>query len=582
MKFNKIIIGGFIAFSAMFTACQNDLLEKYPLDQVSSAAFLKQPSDMEIYMNQFYSNALFPLNQILYGQQQSVPYREGGDDYNSDNQVNGATIDTRLQGTNTVSYSRGRTWNFADIRSINYFFDNYKKSKAPFDDYKQYVGEAYFFRAVMYFQLLQTFGDVPLITTTLETTSPELFEQRSPRNSVADKIISDLDSAVLLLSDVKNDGCSRINKWIALTFQTRVALYEGTWEKYHAGDPFGVSNSQPEKYLNKVVEAAKTMMNSGKFDIYSTGKPTSDYGSLFTLRDYSTNKEVLFWKKYSIPLQIYNNKNYFSEFPNSRTLTKGLADSYLCNDGKPITDNPLFGGYNSLTTEMANRDPRFYQTIFTPDAPWEVSGTDVTNWSYVYERLNTVRDYNVPTGYVPRKGYDPLMIYHHTNFEETPAIYYRYAEVLLNFAEAKAELGTVTQADIDISIKKLRDRVGMPNLNLSSITTDPKWDFPSLSPVINEIRRERRVELATEGFRWPDIARWAAADELIVGKRPKGFSVAQVIAPSPYPIDTDGFLDPFKTAMPSGYGFKVGRDYLNPIPESELMLNPKLVQNPGW
>src|SRR5690606_12943119 len=145
----------------------------------------------------------------------------------------------------------------------------------------------------------------------------------------------------------------------------------------------------------------------------------------------------------------------------------------------------------------------------------------------------------------------------------------------------KAELGSLTQNDVDITIKKLRDRVGMPNLVLSSITVDPFWNFPSLSPVINEIRRERRVELVAEGFRWDDIARWAAADELIVGKRPKGFLASQV-SQNPFSVDQNGFLDPFQQALPNGYRFKLDRDYLSSIPESEIVLNPDLTQNPGW
>jgi starch-binding outer membrane protein, SusD/RagB family len=578
MKLSKIIIVCFIASSAIFNACQKDMLEKYPLDQVSSADFMKQPNDLKIYMNQFYNDELFPA---VYGQILNNPYRGGADDFDSDNQINGASIDTRLQGLRTVSYVGRVTWDYSYVRKINYFFDNYKKCTGDFKYYQQYVGEAYFFRALIYFQLMQTFGDVPLLTTTLQTNSPELYEPKTPRNIVADKIISDLDSAAIYLSDVKNDGCSRISKWIALAFQTRVALYEGTWEKYHATDAFKVSTPQPEKYFNKVVDAATTMMNSGKFDIYSTGNPTSDYVDLFNLRNYSTNNEVLFWKKFSTALSINNNRNYSLEYPNNRSITKELADAYLCSDGKPIAGNPLFSGYNSITDEMKNRDPRFYQTIFTPDATWMIDASGTKYWTDVYAKLNSATNYNAPSGYVSHKGYDPLMTNHSLNYEETPSIYYRYAEVLLNFAEAKAELGTITQADIDISIKKLRDRVGMPNLNITSIVNDPKWDFPTLSPIINEIRRERRVELANEGFRWPDIARWAAADELIVGKRPKGFKGSQ-ISSTVFPVDEDGFLDPFKVSLPSGYGFVLNRDYLNPIPQSELVLNPKLLQNPGW
>jgi hypothetical protein len=177
--------------------------------------------------------------------------------------------------------------------------------------------------------------------------------------------------------------------------------------------------------------------------------------------------------------------------------------------------------------------------------------------------------------------YNPDVRFHVQQYEETPSILYRYAEVLLNYIEAKAELGSITQNDIDLTIKKLRDRVAMPNLILANISVDPNWDFPALSPIINEVRRERRVELVGEGFRWNDIARWAAADELIVKKRPKGFLASQ-IAQNPFPVDQNGFLDPFKNAIPNGYGFKVNRDYLSPIPENEIVLNPKLNQNPGW
>src|SRR5690606_866739 len=186
-----------------------------------------------------------------------------------------------------------------------------------------------------------------------------------------------------------------------------------------------------------------------------------------------------------------------------------------------------------------------------------------------------------PTGYVIQKGYNPNMEYHVQQYEETPSILYRYGEVLLNYAEAKAELGELTQQDLDKTINLLRKRVGMPDLEIGNISPDPNWSFPDLSPMINEIRRERRVELMAEGFRWDDIARWAAADELIIGQRPKGFKAAQ-LEKNPFTVDSEGFLDPFQKAIPNGYGFVEGRDYLSSIPGSEIVLNPDLTQNPGW
>lgn len=573
MKNIKIIIGA-LAF-LMLSACEKNFLDRKPLDQVGASDYFKAPKDLETYVNQFYNNASFPISSGY------------GLDYNSDNAV-ATNFDGRLAGTRTLDGAGAIS--FSRVRSVNYFFDNYKRieGNAAFDNYKQYVGEAFFFRALIYFDLLKGWGDIQWFTSVPGTESPELLQQRDPRNIVADNIIKDLDSAALYLQAAKTDGASRINKWIALLIQSRVALYEGTWEKYHAGDPFGVASPQPEKYFNKAVEAATKVIESGVYTLYSTGSPNTDYYDLFSKqRSYATNTEVMFWKRFDNGLgkgeeAFRREVNYTQRNPYEHSQTKELADSYLCTDGKPISGNPLFKGYTNIGFEMQNRDPRYFQTFGMPGQPYkiELDGA-VTNYEALYAILNQgVQNYS-PSGYVLRKGYDARVQYQIPQYEETPGIIYRYGEVLLNFAEAKAELGTITQDDIDKSIKLLRDRVGMPNLTLSAIAADPAWDFPTLTPIINEVRRERRVELASEGFRFDDIMRWAAADELIIGKRPHGFKAAQ-LAVNPYPVGADGFLDPYQQKLPAGYGFKIGRDYLNAIPKDQLLLNPALVQNPGW
>ena len=556
------------------TACDDDFLNLYPLDAISDVNYFTTPEDLETYMNSFYSTTYF------------AKYPNHGADFNSDNQV-GTNVNTRLQGTRVVATSG--SIGFGWIRRVNYFFDNYKKVEEGYEleDYQQYLGEAHFFRALSYYTMLQQYGDIQWITHELKTDSPELYNPRDSRDLVATNIIASLDSAAMYLTADKTRGQGRVNRWMALLIQSRVALFEGTWQKYHANTPFGVPNANPEKYLQKAADAALELIESGVYGIYSTGNPESDYYDLFALQDYYNNSEIMFWREYNNELSrgsssFTNDRNHRMEFPNNNSITKELADSYLCIDGRPISTSPLFQGHNSLSDEMENRDPRFYQNIATHDRVWRIhrDGT-VEYWGEVYDRLNSNAAHNSPAGYINIKGYNPDMNYHVQQYEESPGIIYRYAEALLNYAEAKAELGQITQTDIDISIKELRDRVGMPNLDLSNIPHDPNWDFPDLSPIINEIRRERRVELAVEGYRWDDIARWAAADELIVGKRPTGFLASQ-ITEVPFPVNDDGFLDPFKNAMPNGYGFDVNRDYLNSIPLTEMVLNPNLTQNPGW
>jgi len=577
MKNIKYTMGLFIMI-IMSTSCEKDFLDKKPLDQISSAVYFRKASDLELYMNSFYQPHL-----LEYG-------GDGGENYSqlifladrgTDNFI-GESFDERFNGSRVVP-SSGGGWNYDNVRRINYFFENYRKCEDVFESYKHYVGEAYFFRAMIYFLLVKQFGDVQWYDKVLSTDSEELYDPRTPRNVVVDHILTDLDSAAVYLDEASRDGGNRLDRWSALTLQSRVALYEGTWEKYHAGTVFGVQNPDPDKYLNKAALAASEVINSGVFTIYTTGNPDEDYYNLFDIHDYSGNSEVILWKKFDKGLGIINYRMVLGAWPRGQGITKGLADSYLCTDGLPIALSPLFQGHNTLQEVSQNRDPRFKQTIFTPDAPYAFGGEVFADWNEgMFSKLFETPDFSSPTCYIMRKGTTVDLSKQNYGGEDEPIILFDYAEVLLNYAEAKAELGTITQEDIDISIKPLRDRVGMPNPDLASIAIDPNWDFPSLSPIINEVRRERRIELACVGFRWDDLARWAAADELIAGKRPKGSAFGSSFPLNPFEDDPDGFMDPYMNQVPNGYGFRLDRDYLDPLPQSELTLNSNLTQNPGW
>ncbi len=267
----------------------------------------------------------------------------------------------------------------------------------------------------------------------------------------------------------------------------------------------------------------------------------------------------------------------------------------MCKDGLPTSVSPLYKGDNTTLNLVTDRDPRLTQTIYVPDGKHIITSNQpggIANILFTVPVMTGGGEAANITGYQMYKGHQPdYMQQFAGEVGITALIFFRYAEVLLNYAEAKAELGTITQSDLDISINKLRDRVGMAKLMMGAITPDPKWIFPALSPIINEVRRERRVELAIEGFRRDDIYRWAAADELIIGWKPKGAKRDQFNGLVPaadlakYPVDANGYIEFYKNvaALATGYKFKQDRDYLAPLPSDQLIINPKIApQNPGW
>jgi starch-binding outer membrane protein, SusD/RagB family len=568
--------GIILLVSATLSCSDDEYLTKTPLDAISDADFWKTPNDLKLYVNQFYT--------MLPG----FPGWGGGylwDDNNSDN-MHAALYNARLAGLATIT-SENSNWNYSRLRSINIMLEQYQRVDAPKSQIDPIVGEAYFFRAYFYFNQVRNYGDVPWIDKPLTADSEELFGTRTARNVVVDNILSDLDKAISMLSPRATATGNRINKESAILFKSRVALYEGTWEKYHNGTAFGVQGSNGQKYLEQSAAAARQLIDLNSIQIYSTGKVTTDYQRLFNSTDLASVSEAILWRKYSATLSLSHNLQYYIPLAGGATgLTKSLVNNYLCLDGKPISTSPLYQGDQSLENIVANRDYRLRQTMWIKDDTLEIVG-GVVKTTFIKPALDIGGEHRNTTGYQLKKGGDPasegIRINHRS---ETAPIIFRYAEALLNFAEAKAELGTITQADIDLSINKLRTRVGMPGLKISEIENDANWDFPNLSHVINEVRRERRVELACEGYRLDDLLRWRAHG-LIVGKRPKGAKFNQTQFPNMVIgqnilLDDNGYIDHLQTALPGGWGFKPERDYLLAVPPNEITLNSKLTQNPGW
>ena len=563
-------------------------MERSPEVNISDGEFWKTKNDLKLYTNNFYNNFL-PSYQGFFTQ---GIYGLDADD-GTDNMVHLNFNGQILNGERLVPSSGGgwSTSEWGRIRNVNYFLQNYTKSTENFEVIKEHVGEAHYFRALLYFDLLKKFGNLPWIDKALTPSDVDfLTAPRVSRGIIADNILADLDKAVLYLPSKGGSSSNRVYREVAMALQARIALYEGTWEKYHAGTVFGVAGSNGDKYLTKAATVAKAIMDSGYFDLDNkTTGSNRGYWSLFNQSNYDSSKEIMFWRRYDVASNFTNRWAQYGRLGTGKGLTKSLVDDYLCIDGKPIGSSSLYQGDATLIDIVKNRDPRLNQTVCVNDNLHPRTNNrpgGLPNEEFTNPIVDQATEDNCSTGFQRYKGTDPNYVKQFNGMGDAGLIFFRYAEVLLTYAEAKAELGTITQADLDLSINKLRDRVQMPNLVLGSIVTDANWGFPALSPIINEVRRERRIELAVEGFRHDDIWRWAAADELIIGKKPLGAKKAQWVGVpniNIYNTNIDGYVEPYKNvgAMATGYKFRADRDYLLPIPLNQITL-AGYTQNPGW
>ena len=558
-----------------FNSCDEDLLDKTPMDEISEPDFWKTEGDLELYLNGLYD--IFPM----WGGSGAAPSKDLGTDIVIESQEWwGSSWTPMLDGVQGVPTSGGG-WNWSQVRSVNYFLENAINAETG-DLIEHYIGEGYFLRAWVYFELLKGFGDLPIITQVIDVGDEDiLYGPRSPRSEVVDFILDDLDMAISKMEFASKVGPGRLNKDAATLFKARVCLFEGTWEKYHEGTVFaGATNGTA--LIQEAADEALAVITQGNYSIYTTGNTDLDYFEMFVDLDLSTNSEVILWKQYAAASYTESSGNSMWNHPNTQGMTLGMTKNYLCKDGLPISVSPLFVGDDSLEVLEINRDPRLENSVMVPG---ELDFVSLTGDSSFYEVPYMVR---CPTGIALQKWrVDWLEPERNGRTWFVPYIHIRFAEALLIYAEAKAELGTLTQADVDMTINELRDRVGMPHLDIGSITPDPDWPdygYP-LTDALYEIRRERVVELFGEGNRMDDLLRWRAIGSLFIGTRPIGTMYTESIKEL-YPnekVNEDGFLDPFRDYLNGGaYGFNVDRDYLWPLPTNELTLNPNLDQNPGW
>ncbi len=555
MKNKYILYTAFLIVTA-FASCKKEaFLNRYPLSSISPQNFFTNETDLKLYCNQYYSH--LPVQNFLDA------------DDNSDDKAP-QSINSFLAGTYTIPTSAsGTSWDFSFIRTCNFFLANYSKANINDSIKNIYVGETLFFRAMDFWNKVKTFGDVPYINTYITDTSKSiLYGSRMPHKQVMDSVLNDINFAIAHLPSPANAEDGRLNNMQALALKARVCLWEGTYRKY-----FGVGDET--SYLQAASNAAEQIMNSGLYSIYTTGHPQTDYYNLFIQQELKGNPEAIMSMRY-LPVVLTNGIDR-SLGEAGDGYSKDFVRTFLCSDGLPTSLSPLYKGDDSLDAEVKNRDPRLKQQIATRGFDF-LAGDTIS-----LPRIGTTV---TSTGYQPIKGRSPNIADWNANASTLDFFIFRYAEILLIEAEARAELGTCTQDVLDNTINKLRDRVGMPHMIIANLVKDPKSDFPNVPVLIDEIRRERRVELGSEGFRFDDLHRWHAGTlinnpETILGIKLLP-SVREEYPPtqvSGIVTNADDYIQVYPNITARQWNDKM---YLYPIPIQELTLNHNLQQNPGW
>jgi starch-binding outer membrane protein, SusD/RagB family len=594
MKKHIKILSLAVLAAILSVSCNDDFLDRIPLDQISNESFWETENHLMVYNNSIYHIARNERSTpILVGHDEGFESQARGYLF-----MDGYADNTGPRHTRQDFYARKRAgkhaipgspeifgfkgWNF--LRAINVGLANYGKASVSEEVRNKYIGEARLLRAWFYADKVSKFGNVQWVDRELNIDNEEiLYGTRDNREFVMEKVLEDLNFATQWLPNSWGDGNApgRLNRWAALQVKSRVCLFEGTWRKYHGG-------SNPEMWLQEAAAAALELMQDGPYSLYQSGDPSTSYNALHQMTDYSGNPEVLYWRRYEAGIFTNHVLNYHRDYNGG--ATKSMVEDYLSNDGLPITLSPLYQGDAVYENIFVNRDPRLRQTIMHPDdqSKYRFGNHDFN--VYRYPRIIGMSGGQTSyTGYHIIKVWQLGPSYATYNTSTTPGIVLRLAEALLNYAEAKAELGTITQNDLDMSINLLRDRVGMPHLTLNP-PMDPRYANDGVSPLIVEIRRERRVELFMEGFRYDDLRRWKQGKKLEMkdyGMRwddanknrfdPNGQATVQTSLVNGVP-----YLDVYKGTDYETPVFDENKHYLWPIPINVLSQNPSLGQNPGW
>lgn len=574
----KQYISYILVIAAMLlTSC----MEFEPEAEMSDAQVWTKAENFQLFANQFYGwTRDFSSGTTYHNGVADGPHSDTRSDLMCESSLN-----VYSAGTNSIPESDG---NYTALYKQIYYTNlllNRAESFSNKSDIRIPVAEAKFFRAYCYFELVQLYGNTVLITEPLDMDSEQLYTPRNDRSEVIDLCIKDLKEAAADLPAVPVEA-GRISSDAAWAFLSRVALYEGTWQKFHNGGADATTNSdRVSSLLNTAKDASKRVIEGGRCQLFYNATLGNDsYRYMFILEDTkcnpaglttSDNKEYILSRRHRLSDGINFNitKAYLA---NAIYPTRKLANMYLCQDGLPITKSPKFQGYSGATTEFQNRDNRMLTTLAqNGESVWDnTANNSRSSWDdNDLSRAKTVK-VTANSGYQTHKWAVERQVADRQEAMSFPVI--RYAEVLLNFAESIYELnGKISDSDLNKSLNLVRRRVNptMPAL------TNTFAESNGLS-MREEIRRERTVELAFEGFRIDDLKRWATAKtempQDLVGVLYRGTWFETNWTSQARPLNTQGCIIMYSGRV---WGDK---NYLYPLPSDQLQLNPNLGQNPGW
>lgn len=531
----------------LFFSCE---LDRLPTDSVIDEEFWKSEQDFVLACNSFYPDLPGYSSRDLSS---DICYNGSPNNISS-----GTYLPTNDFGPWDDAYKK--------IATANKVILNAQKNLYSIEEaiVNRYEGEARFFRALQYYDLLRSYGGVPIVERLLDLSSEELYAPRNTRAQVVEFILKDLDFAILHLplpSKLKNGEIGRFTKTAALTLKSRVALYEGTRQKYR-------EKGEYKALLQQAADAAYEVIESGEHELYrsSGNDPVLNFQECF-IYEGEGSKETILANRYQKPWRKHSNSQ--SLLRGGAGPTRAIVDAFLCKDGLPVDISEQFQGYETPASEFQNRDARMRATLYVPfeDMAWNgspsqaqfVGGTSMTG--YTWKKM-AVRE-------------DAVALE-----SDLDAIIIRYAEVLLNYAEAKYELADhISNEDLDISINELRRRVGMIELTNEFIQGNNAANV-KLS-MREEIRRERLVELANEGFRYDDLLRWGIAQDVL----PKALvgipdlrEYYKLVSANIWKKVKNGFVE----LQPAADRTFEDKHYLWPLPLVQLALNENLEQNPDW